>query len=186
MKNLALLLILFLLAIETHGQDTIVAKSSTTLPTKPYKISKFYWGGYLNLSFGSYTAIGLQPLVAYKLTPRLSTGAIVTYEYIKDNRYSGYTYQETNYGGSIFTRFRVIPQFYLHAEFSEMKYDTYNADGYTSRNWVPYLLVGGGYSQQVSENSWFNTQVLFDFLQDDNSPYTKGEPFFSIGFGVGF
>ena len=186
MKNLCILLILLSLTLTGRAQDTIVAKSSKTVPTAPYKVSKFYWGGYLNLSFGSYTAIGLEPLVAYKISPRLSTGAIVTYEYIKDNRYSGYTYKETNYGASIFTRFRVIPQFYLHAEFSEMKYDTYNSTGYNTRNWVPFLLLGGGFSQQVSENSWFNTQVLFDLLQNENSPYTSGEPFFSIGFGVGF
>jgi hypothetical protein len=186
MKNICMLLILILLAMGSQAQDTIVAKSSKVLPTEPIKVSKFYWGGYLNLTFGSYTAIGVEPLIAYKITPKLSTGAIVSYEFIKDNRYSGYTYKESNYGASIFTRFRLIPQIYLHAEFSEMKYNTHQTNGYQTSYWVPFLLLGGGFSQQISENSWFNTQILFDVIQNEHSPYGSGVPFFSVGFGVGF
>jgi len=31
-----------------------------------------------------------------------------------------------------------------------------------------------------------NIQVLFDVLQNSNSPYNRWEPFYSVGFGVGF
>jgi hypothetical protein len=51
---------------------------------------------------------------------------------------------------------------------------------------VPFLFLGGGLSQQLGENSWMYVQILFDVLQDENSPYSSGEPFYSIGFGVGF
>lgn len=190
MRTFCLLLFLMMTAIGSHAQDTIVAKkrkytANQPLPEyhQPPKESKFYYGGYLDLTLGSYTAIGVEPLIAYKITPNFSTGAILTYEYISDNRNTGYTYKSSNYGASIFSRYRVTPQFYLHTQFSEMKYNT---NRYNSTYWVPFLFWGGGYSQQISQNTWLNTQILFDVIQNENSPYSNWEPFYSIGFGVGF
>ena len=33
--------------------------------------NKMYFGGYVNASIGSYTAIGVEPLVGYKITQKL-------------------------------------------------------------------------------------------------------------------
>jgi hypothetical protein len=41
-------------------------------------------------------------------------------------------------------------------------------------------------SQPISGNTWFTAEVLFDVIQNENSPYKNWEPFFSVGFGVGF
>ena len=54
------------------------------------------------------------------------------------------------------------------------------------REWVPFLLLGAGYVQPVGPRTSVFAEVLFDVLQDDKSPYKGGEPFFSIGVGVGF
>lgn len=143
--------------------------------------TKIYYGGYLNLSFGTYTVIGVQPLVGYKFTPELSAGIQLTYEYSSYDNSSS-----SNYGGSLFSRYRILPQLYAHAEFSTINYELIYFTGETERTWVPFLFLGGGYSQPISENVWMNAQVLFDVLQNENSPYESWEPFFSIGFGVGF
>ena len=193
MKTIHLLLLLLLPAIEGLAQDTIVVRRDTTAVyhvtrerSERPKENRFYYGGYLNLTFGSYTAVGIEPMVAYKITPKLSVGTIVTYEYVSDKTNPGYTYTSSNYGASLFSRFRVIPQLYFHTEFSEMYYESYQTGGYSSRYWVPFLFVGGGFSQQLSENTWFNTQILFDVIQNENSPYKNWVPFYSVGFGVGF
>jgi hypothetical protein len=193
MKTFYLLLFMLLLSSGGFGQDTIVVKRDRTnehqasreRADKPQG-NRFYYGGYLNLTFGSYTALGIEPLVAYKINPKLSFGTILTYEYVSDKTNPGYTYSASNYGASLFSRYRVIPQIYFHTEFSEMYYESYKTGGYSSRYWVPFLFVGGGYSQQLSENTWFNTQILFDVIQNENSPYKNWVPFYSIGFGVGF
>jgi hypothetical protein len=147
--------------------------------------SKLYFGGYANMSFGSYTVIGAQPLVGYKLTPKFSIGAKISYEYIKDKRYIE-DYTTYNYGASIFSRLRILPSLYAHVEFSSMSYDLYNSEGENERKWVPFLYVGGGYSQRITKNSWLNAQILFDVINSDNSPYKNWEPYYSIGIGVGF
>ena len=56
----------------------------------------------------------------------------------------------------------------------------------TERKWVPFLFLGGGLSQPITNNTWLTAQVLFDVINSDNSPYKSWEPFFSIGIGVGF
>lgn len=184
-KILLLLLVLFI-ALASQAQDTIIIRKDTSSIKKIEKVSKFYYGGFFNLTFGSYTAIGVEPMIAYKMTPKLSAGAILTYEYISDNRNPGYKYNESNYGASIFGRYRVIPQLYFHTEFSEMNYTTSNSNHSNTSYWVPFLFLGGGFSQQISETTWMNTQIVFDVIQNENSPYSDWEPFFSIGFGVGF
>jgi hypothetical protein len=147
--------------------------------------SKLYYGGYVNLSIGNYTVIGATPMVGYKLTPKFSVGGQLSYEYVKDKRYDT-DYETSNYGLSVFSRYRIVPQLYLHAEFSEMNYKLYSFNGSSSRKWVPLLWLGGGYSQPITKNTWFTAQVLFDVINDENSPYKDWEPYFSVGVGVGF
>ena len=186
--------------VETVRVDTVlvqpvkaepVMQSSTVQPSpqqeqKPFlNPSKMYFGGYANFSFGKYTVIGVEPMVGYKLTPKFSLGAKISYEYIKDKRYSS-TYETSNYGASVFSRFRLTQRIYTHVEFSGMNYKLFDSNGESNRKWVPFLFVGGGFSQPITKNTWFTAEVLFDVLQNENSPYKKAEPFFSMGFGVGF
>lgn len=147
--------------------------------------NKLYFGGYVSGSIGSYTSIGIEPLVGYKLTPKFSVGGKLSYEYISDKRYSE-EYSASNYGFSIFSRLRITQRLYTHAEYSAMNYKLYNSLGESEREWVPFLFLGGGFSQPVTKNTWLTAEVLFDVLQNEDSPYKSWEPFFSVGFGVGF
>ena len=129
--------------------------------------------------------IGIYPMVGYKLTPKLSAGVKVAYEYISDKRYAS-TYTTSNYGASLFARYRVIQPAYLHIEYAALNYELYNPLGESSREWVPFLFAGAGYSQRLGGNAWLNVQILFDVLQSSKSPYNDWEPFYSVGIGVGF
>lgn len=189
MKNLLALLILFVCMASGNAQislqpDSVVQQSTASKP-KPSFRERSYFGGNIGLSFGDYTLIGIYPLYGYKINPKLSVGTMVSYEYVNDKRYDP-DFTSTTYGGSLFTRYRFIPQIYGHVEYAQMNYELYNAIGETDRVWVPFLYVGGGVSQPIGGNSWFNMQVLFDVIQDKNSPYKAGEPVFSVGFGIGF
>ena len=168
----------------TKAQDTTSVAPAKTKQSKPVK-EKIYFGGNVGLSFGSYTMIGIYPLIGYKFTPKLSGGVKLAYEYIQDKRYET-TYSTSNYGLSIFSRYRILKPVYLHVEYAGLNYELYDEFGDSKREWVPFLFVGGGYSQAIGGNVWLNAQVLFDVLQSSNSPYSEWEPFFSVGVGVGF
>ncbi|VGO15188.1 hypothetical protein PDESU_03770 [Pontiella desulfatans] len=163
------------------------AANKKPLATKPQSSIRdnLFFGGYINLSIGSYTVIGIEPMLGYRLTPKLSTGIKVRYDYIKDDRYAT-SHTTSNYGGSIFARHQINPKFYVQLEPATYNYELFYTDGSSEREWVPFLFAGGGYIQPLSERSWLNAQILFDVLQSDKSPYDDWEPFFSIGVGAGF
>jgi len=187
MKKLPVFFILIVFSvISLQAQDTTQVQK----PPEPQKQKqpmgrRIYFGGNAFFSVGSYTRIGVEPLVGFKLTPKLSAGIKISYEYVKDKRFDD-TYETSNYGGSLFARYRIIPPLYFHADYTMINYDLYNSAGESSRTWVPFLFIGGGYSQRMGSHAWLNFQVLFDVLQNENSPYRPWEPFFSVGVGVGF
>lgn len=188
MKKLMMVLaVLVISSAFIFGQqtDTTAATQKKATPKKKATASKVYYGGTVGFNFGDYFRISLQPYVGYKFTPQLSGGVKVGYEYIKDKRYSQ-TFTYHNYGGSLFSRYRFIPQLYAHAEFAYFSYEYQTSNTTSERDWVPFLLLGGGYIQRIGSNTSAYVEVLFDVLQDDKSPYKKGEPFVSIGVGVGF
>ncbi|UCH85288.1 MAG: hypothetical protein JSW50_06250 [Candidatus Latescibacterota bacterium] len=168
----------------TATPTTIVTQTEEPMDTRSFR-EKIYFGGSIGLSFGNYTAIRIAPLAAYKLRPKLSVGLQIGYEYVRDSRYSE-TLTSHNYGGSIFSRYRIIPQVFAHAEYALVNYEIHTSLDTSERRTVPFLFLGGGYSQQVAPGTWMFVQVLFDVLQNNDSPYDDWEPFFSIGVGVGF
>ena len=161
-------------------------KQEKSKKQKENKGNKVYVGGSIGFMFGSYTRISLYPILGYKFTPKLSGGIKIYYEYVKDKRYAS-TYESSSYGGGLFARYRIIPQLYVHAEYAQINYDIWDYYlGDASRVWVPFLYLGAGYSQKLGGNAWLNLQILFDVLQDSNSPYGSWEPMYSVGVGVGF
>lgn len=162
--------------LESRGQST---QQKTAKPVS--EPSRVYYGGIVGLSlFGDIFRISAQPMVGYKVTPQFSIGAKVGYEYLRDKRFDpSLTYH--NYGASAFARYRFVPQAYGHVEFAGINYDYRSG-----REWVPFLLVGGGYVQPVSQNVAFVVEVLFDVLQSSKSPYKDWDPWISVGVGVGF
>lgn len=172
-------------AAQPEAQPAPQAKAQAPAKKSDWK-KKIYFGGYVNFSFGTYTSIGIEPMVGYKIIPRLSLGAKIRYDYVQ-YKGSGTQYSYSNYGGSIFARLSVIKNLYLHAEYAGYNYENYDQiDGSTSRIWVPYLFLGAGFRQPLGGRASLNAQILFDVLQNDNSPYRDWEPFYSVGISVGF
>ena len=187
MKKISILLFLISMSFCVFAQDTIPEKPQEVKQEKqktPLK-DKIYFGGGIGLSIGTYTRISIYPMIGYKLTNKLSGGIEIGYEYISDNRYSQ-KYTTSNWGGSIFARYRVIPQLFLQAEYAMYNYDLYYVDLTNSREWVPFLFLGGGYSQNIGGRTWAYASVKFDVLQNSNSPYNNWAPFWSVGVSHGF
>ncbi len=124
-------------------------------------------------------------MVGYHINPVLSAGLRFKYQYVSANLY-GTDFNASNYGGSVFTYARVHPNIYLQAEFEYMSYEWPTVGGSSIRDWVPFLFLGGGAVKQLSGNVSLVASVLFDVLQDDNSPYGEWEPMFSVGIVAGF
>lgn len=170
---------------EEAQPQTQVQETKETAPKEKKKNDKVYKGAYANFSFGNYTVIGIEPMIGYKLFPKLSVGAKVSYEYVKNKNYSP-AREGSNYGASAFSRLRIAKRLYAHVEYSEMNYKLYYSDGSSNRQWISFLYLGGGISLPMSKNVSFNAEILWDVLQDEDSPYKSVEPFVSVGVVAGF
>ena len=126
MNKLLMLIIVpfsFLLANGTgESLDSETTTNYNPLNPSAYQ-SKVYYGGNVGFRFwNDYFYLGVYPLVGYKITPRFSVGGKIGYAYISDSRYDP-TFNSSNYGGSVFTRYRIIPQIYAHAEYVYFSYE---------------------------------------------------------------
>jgi len=157
------------------------ATTASTQATPPKPESRIYYGGTVGFTFfGDVTRFYVQPVVGYKLTPRLSTGVKVGYEHLKDTRPQTDVTSD-NWGAGVFGRFKLLPMVYAHVEYAFWSYDTGS-----NRESVPFLLLGAGYVKRLTPRMALTVEALFDVLQDEDSPYRAGEPWVSAGVGVGF
>jgi hypothetical protein len=186
LKFIALLFCCYAISAFAQQPDTTAILKPQPPPKQSTSTaSKVYYGGTIGFSFGDYFRISLEPYVGYKVSPKASVGGKIRYEYIEDNSYSE-KLTANNYGGSVFTRYRLHPRVYAHGEFAYMSYKYKISDLESEREWVPFLLLGGGLVQRAGARTALYVEVLWDVLQDDNSPYDSSSPFVSIGVGVGF
>jgi hypothetical protein len=186
-QALVLLISLFAITVARAQDSTAYVRQEPAKPHIPFK-DRLWFGGGLGLSFGTITAIQVDPLVGVHLdhARKLSIGLGPSYSYFQDNEYVP-AYEQTAYGYRVFTRYRAIEQAYLHAEFLHLNTEPYYTfDNRTGRIWVPHILLGAGYVQPLGDVTSFYIQVLFEVLQDPNSVYIGQGPIFSVGVGVGF
>ena len=171
--------------------DTTAVKTTAPVPVTPppppppppsAPNDRIYYGGTVSLGFGSTTSIGVFPMLGYKLTPKLSGGVEVGYEYVS---YDGGE-STHNYGASVFGNYRIGRGLYAHAEYQAVNYEVFTGLNSSEREWVPFVLVGGGFYKPISPRTSLYVEVLFDVLQDERSPYDDWEPVVSVGVGVGF
>jgi hypothetical protein len=184
MKRCIVLLIASLVVVVGQAQQTAPkAPVKQRRDTRPLA-DRIWFGGGVGLSFGTVTAIQLDPLVGYKVDTldRFTAGIGASYSYRRDNSPLIDNTLEA-YGYRPFLRYRFLEQAFAHAEFLHMnRMDSRRME----RIWVPHLLVGGGYAQPLGERSSIYFQVLFDVLQDPNSIYADQGPILGGGVGVGF
>lgn len=176
---LALFLSSFVGISQDFGGDTASRGLEQTDENKTPLKDRFYFGGNVGAQFGSQTFVMVSPLVGFKITDRWSVGTRATYQYIQV-KYGTFNYQNHVFGGSAFTRYFIIKDFFGHVE-----YEVLNGDWSDSgnRSNIPALFVGGGYLFRIGENAGFGLSILFNLLPSALSPYSN--PIINAGFTVG-
>ena len=51
---------------------------------------------------------------------------------------------------------------------------------------VPYFLLGAGWAQPIAPRTWLTVDVMYDLIQDENSPYLDGSPRITTGISANF
>lgn len=142
---------------------------------------RMFFGGNLGLQFGTVTFVDISPLAGVMLTPRLSTGLGITYQYYDDNRFYGSN--GSSYGGRVFGRYNVLPNIFAHMEYENINWKTYNlvAEDFR-RTWSDALFVGGGYFAPFGRRGGANFSVLYNLLYDRTTSYYNEPYVIRVGF----
>ena len=143
-------------------------------------IDRVYFGGNFSFQFGDFTVIDISPLAGYMITPRLSVGPGITYQYLKGEAldlFTGrvYDYDTNIFGYRFFGRYNITRNFFAYTEYESLKLDFPNDRGNELvRDWVPGFFIGGGVFQPVGGRAGLGLTVLLNLLHDDiRSPYNS-------------
>lgn len=171
-------ILLWAFSLPLFGQSQGHEKKLEGLPFK----DRLVFGGNIGLSFGDITYIAAEPLVGYRLTSELIAGIGLRYIYYQ-NKY--YNYTSSIYGGSLFGRYYLIKGIFVETSLELNNLQAFDPlDQQLSRIWVPSWLVGAGFSSSFGQGAGFYFSILYDLLQDPNSPYYR-QPVIRLGLGLG-
>ncbi len=147
-------------------------------------MDRVYFGGGLDLAFGTITIIGASPLVGYMITEKLSAGVGITYQYYKDNRFTP-DFTTSIYGGRLFARYNIFDPFFLYNEYEITSFDfTPSMEG--GRESISAYYLGAGLHQPIGRNAGFMVIALYDLLYDEFRSSRNSAFSFRLGFSIGF
>ena len=147
--------------------------------------SKYFYGGGVGLSFGDVDTISLSPMVGVNLNNKTSVGVSLSYVYRNYSREQG-DVSTNDYATSLFTRYRLTPQYFLEADVEHLDNEFIRSDNTTDRRKFNSFLAGGGVRTSLGGNVSASLTILYNFSYNDkDSPYS--DPI-SVrgGIGVGF
>ena len=189
--SLLLLIALFMMPDDADAQrrrkKKKKKKKKKTEQTSDYRLQDHLWygaGGTLNFqgsNFGNVFAIGITPMVGYKITPWLSAGPRLELTYIMLREDFGnsriVTGNQVDYGAGVFTRLKSPFGIYGHLEYF-VKNDEYisgnpvgNENKYqTDRELVNAAYIGLGYNSKNGFSKWgYEIQLNYDVLAPENT-----------------
>jgi len=139
---------------------------------------KVFFGGSFGLQFGAFTSVTVNPIVGYKITPKLEMGMGVSYSYFKN---SDYNFESSYFGANAFARYFPFASLFVQAEVEALNVDELTSFYYTdNRIWQPGALVGIGYRQNIGQRFGAQFSILYNLMQTESTPYTN--PVFRIDF----
>lgn len=215
MKRIIIALLLCLSVQSAYAQEIYNSSGKKgeakrkDLKPKGFDASRLVLGGGAILSFGSgYANLGLSPMVGYKITDNFAAGIGGSYQYYRNKfqevgLYSGnqlvqvirYDRKTSLYSVNAWARYLVWRNFFVHVQPELMNVGvpddvtqdpiTYDITVTEKRVNVPMVLAGAGLRQPITGSLSLYAMLLYDVLQDNNSPY-KNTVDFRIGFNIGF
>jgi hypothetical protein len=158
----------------------------------------FVYSG-IGLGYSSYYGLSnfnfsISPAIGYRVTDRFAIGPGISYAYNyygQDNGSGGTASVSTSsFGAKVFAQFRVINQFFIHAEYESTKaqflaFDQNNYYVGTVTRQVQTPLAGVGYRSQISNRAAADIVVLYNFQDNYNSIYPNPVIRFNFLYNIG-
>lgn len=166
---------------KVHQQIGKVEKITPSGKSKTLS-SKIFVGGDFGGGYSTYNSyIQITPVIGYDLSRRIQIGSRLTYMHQWYQDGLGNKYNSNIYGGSLFLRYIFWKSLYVQTEYEILSApDYYSVDANATRT-VKSLFAGLGFIQSISDTAFVTESVLYNFLDNEYSPYSN--PLIRIGFG---
>ena len=177
---------LFLALLCIASAQLLWAQEDSTGERSGFRKENLFAGGSISFGFGdNFFQIGGNPMIGYSLTKWADVGLGLTYAYSsqKDYYYSNAQLQEHLYGGGPFVRLHPVRFLFAHGQlehnFISFKAKPFNGGETYKENYsATSFLVGAGYStgrHPGSGGAWGYFSILWDVMDDANSPYISSD-----------
>ncbi len=135
---------------------------------------KLHYGGSFGAFFGQQTYVELAPKVGYQVNERLIAGLGLNYIYFSVRDY-GQKFVTHIYGPTVFAQYALISGLFAYGEYNAYNVAVYNPlPPYAQeRLWIGSAPVGLGYYSGGQIGGVY-LSILYDLINDPNSPYYNG------------
>jgi len=145
-------------------------------------------GGSFEAQFGSYTSVGVSPILGYYPAKwiLLGVGATYMFSFVAPLNYSSHAYGASAFAEGLIWKQRIIAHIsYEYINYEDAEYDPYSLlITKRERKNDHSLLIGPGYRQPISDNINIYLLCLFNIFQTSESFYSN--PTVRIGITVDF
>jgi hypothetical protein len=185
MRRWPVAIVIALLPFAAQAQTEPDPVKVQEVPPRPPMKERLFWGGAVGLGFGDVDYVEISPLIGLRVNPKVDVGLAVTYRWRNDDFYDIST---TDYGSSLFGRFRVWQNLFLEADWEYLNWEYVRADLSESRETTSSFLAGAGYYLPLGGRTSMAVSALYNFSYDENDPMQPyGDPWvIRAGFAVGF
>ena len=188
-KYLSLLIILLVFTGTTYAQEPKEKEAPSKQESKKgFSSDRIFTGGSFALSFYRATYIDISPMVGYRITDRWAAGIGGTYIYyrikFRDFADNEQVFSTSYYGARIFSRYYIHENVFAHGEYEWLNIEYFDFPA----KWridIGSLLLGGGYTQNMSSNSSWYILVLYNFNESRYSSQLLPNPIIRFGMTFG-
>jgi hypothetical protein len=174
-----LLMSVHALSQKTEEDDYASQSKKAEEPKKKIPFNdRLLFGGNFGGFFGAVSYVQINPMVGVKMNNWWVNGVGVNYIYT-----GGSGVRQHVYGASVWSRAYAFKSVFLHTEYEQLLRTASDQFGNNYRANVPVWLVGGGYQDNAGRLG-LSILILYDLIQDPNSPYNM--PIFRVGGLIGF
>lgn len=180
--NLAVLFFLFI-SFSSFSQEETEEGEGTSTTSTGSETSAFEDEEYVStkeigfdVNFGASNlagTVGLGLKLGFLKGEKYIFGPSLRYQYSWQN-FNGIRTNYSIYGGGVFGHVRLYNYFFLGTEIEFLSSPIQNGFYSPIRKFVPVVLIGGGFSKSFGPNFRLNAGIMYDLINDVNSPLRAG------------
>ena len=163
-----------------YGSDSAAPRKDRSFWHPPWR-DRITFGGNFQLWFGNPTFVLLTPTIGYRAVDNLFVGIGGVYNYTSVNFGQYGRFRQSIFGGHSYARYVIAESYFAQVQFDLLRQPDWYTMEPDDKVWVDYLLVGGGFRQQLGPNAALLTSIMYNLTPHPFSIY-PGRVIVQFGF----